>query len=138
MSGRWREESRQKRRWSPDEETPFERCRILDPDPSGRILRKSWANAQRAFPVLKGADIAQSWAGLMDVTPDAIPVISPAEDLPGLFIATGFSGHGFGIGPAAGRLMADLITGTIPIVDPHDFRLSRFSDGSRIRLDKGY
>jgi len=138
MSGRWFEEARQKRRWSPDEETPFERCRILDPDPSGRVLRSSWANARRAFPLLEKADIAQSWAGLIDVTPDAIPVISPVDDQPGLFIATGFSGHGFGIGPGAGRLMADLVTGTTPVVDPHDFRLSRFSDGSRIRPNKGY
>jgi len=57
----------------------------------------------------------------MDVTPDAIPVISPANDLTGLFIATGFSGHDFG--PGAGRLMADLVTGSASVVDPSDFRL---------------
>lgn len=103
-----------------------------------RALRRGWANARRAFPALEGAEVAQSWAGYFDVTPDAIPVISPVGDLPGLHIATGFSGHGFGIGPAAGRLMADLVTGSAPVVDPHDFRLSRFSGGSRVRPDKGY
>ncbi len=138
MSGRWREEARQERRWSPNEITPFERCRILDPAPSERVLRLTWANARRAFPVLQGAEVMQSWGGLIDVTPDAIPVISPVDDLPGLFISTGYSGHGFGIGPGAGRLTADLVTGTAPVVDPHDFRLSRFSDGSKIRLDKGH
>ena len=65
----------------------------------------------------------------MDVTPDAIPVISPAndpaDDLAGLFIATGFSGHGFGIGPGAGRLMADLVTGSASVVDPSDFACPR-------------
>ncbi|PCH71877.1 MAG: D-amino-acid oxidase [Rhodobacteraceae bacterium] len=135
LSGRWREEMGQKRRWSPDEETPFERCRVLDPDPSGRLLQTCWDNARRAFPVLQSAEIAQSWAGLIDVTPDAIPVISPVDDMGGLFIATGFSGHGFGIAPGAGRLMADLVTGTAPVVDPWAFRLSRFSDGSKIYLD---
>ncbi|WP_146345985.1 NAD(P)/FAD-dependent oxidoreductase [Phaeobacter marinintestinus] len=134
LSGRWREEAGQARRWAPDERTPFELCRILDPEPSQRILRQSWARARSAFPVLESAEIVQSWAGMIDVTPDAIPVISPVEELPGLLISTGFSGHGFGIGPAAGKLAADLVTGDTPLVDPTPFRLSRFSDGSRIHL----
>ena len=137
-SGRWWQEAGEARRWTPDSETPFERCRVLDPEPSARVLRSAWVNARRAFPALQGADIMQSWAGLIDVTPDAIPVISPVGDLSGLHIATGFSGHGFGIGPGAGRLMADLVTGAAPVVDPHDFRLARFSDGSRVRPISGH
>jgi glycine/D-amino acid oxidase-like deaminating enzyme len=66
------------------------------------------------------------WAGMIDVMPDGIPVISPVPDLPGLTVATGFTGHGFGIGPAAGRLAADLATGAGPIVDPEPFHWSRF------------
>jgi glycine/D-amino acid oxidase-like deaminating enzyme len=72
------------------------------------------------------------------VTPDAIPVISGVDTVPGLFIGTGFSGHGFGIGPAAGKLMADLVTNDTPLVDPHPFRLNRFSDGTRIVIDAGF
>ena len=49
-----------------------------------------------------------------------------AIPLRGLFLSTGYSGHGFGLGPAAGRLTADLVTGDPPIVDPRPFRLSRF------------
>jgi glycine/D-amino acid oxidase-like deaminating enzyme len=75
---------------------------------------------------------------MIDVTPDAVPVISGVDALPGFFIATGFSGHGFGIGPAAGRLVADLVTGESPLVDPKDFRFSRFSDGSRPRPIAGF
>jgi glycine/D-amino acid oxidase-like deaminating enzyme len=67
---------------------------------------------------------------MIDVFPDAIPVISAVDRLPGFFIATGFSGHGFGIGPGAGRLVADMVTGASAIVDPAPFRLSRFTDGS--------
>jgi glycine/D-amino acid oxidase-like deaminating enzyme len=68
--------------------------------------------------------------GLIDVTPDAVPVISRTESLPRFFIATGFSGYGFGSGPGTGRLMADLVTGDAPIVDPVPFRVSRVTDGS--------
>ena len=63
----------------------------------------------------------------MDVTPDAVPVISPVATKPGFFIASGFSGHGFGIGPGAGHLVADIITGQAPIVDPRAYDPARFS-----------
>ena len=138
LSGRWSEEAAQARRWRPDQVTPFETCRILDPAPSQRILRKSWAAAQRAFPIFREADVVQSWAGMIDVTPDAIPVISDVADVPGLFISTGYSGHGFGIGPGAGRLMADMVMNRTPVVDAREFRLSRFTDGSRVAPDKGF
>jgi glycine/D-amino acid oxidase-like deaminating enzyme len=86
---------------------------------------------KEAFPSVFGnMRMAESWGGMIDVMPDAIPVISPVESVPGFYIATGFSGHGFGIGPAAGRLVADMVTGGPTIVDPKDFRLSRFTDGS--------
>jgi glycine/D-amino acid oxidase-like deaminating enzyme len=71
-------------------------------------------------------EVVESWAGLMDVTPDAVPVIDQVGHMPGFFVATGFSGHGFGIGPGAGRLMADLVAGDPPVVDPTPFRLARF------------
>ena len=70
---------------------------------------------------------------MIDVMPDAIPVISAVDEMPGFFIATGFSGHGFGIGPAAGRLIAEMVMGAPPLVDPTPFRLSRFTDGSNAR-----
>ena len=50
--------------------------------------------------------------------------------MPGLYLSTGYTGHGFGIGPAAGRLAADLIAGDPPIVDPHPYRYSRLVDGT--------
>ena len=67
---------------------------------------------------------------MIDVMPDVIPVISTVTQHPGLVIATGFSGHGFGIGPAAGQLSADLATSATPIVNPTDFRYDRLIDGS--------
>jgi len=59
-------------------------------------------------------------------TPDSDPVIDSVARLPGLTVATGFSGHGFGTGPAAGQLAADLVTGAVPLVDPAPYRFSRF------------
>lgn len=112
----------------------FERHRILDPRPDPRSVFRALEEARKALPALRAVDPVQIWAGLIDVTPDVVPIISVAEQLPGLVIATGFSGHGFGIGPGAGHLVADLVTGDAPIVDPAAFRLSRFSDGTPIEI----
>ncbi|GAA0566842.1 FAD-binding oxidoreductase [Craurococcus roseus] len=124
---RFLEEARLPRRWPLDARTPFEAVRVLDPEPMGGILDEARANLARAFPGFAGMRVAESWAGLIDVTPDAVPVISPVAALPGLVLASGFSGHGFGLGPGAGRLAAELATGAPPVVDPSPFRLSRFA-----------
>jgi len=49
------------------------------------------------------------------------------------YVATGFSGHGFALGPAAGELVADMVMDTKPMMDPSPYRLSRFTDGSFIK-----
>jgi glycine/D-amino acid oxidase-like deaminating enzyme len=115
------------RRWSLDETTPFEAVRVLDPAPREAPLREARRVLSRLFPVFAGMQVAGSWGGMIDVTPDAVPVIDQVEALPGFFLATGFSGHGFGIGPGAGRLIAELVTGDTPVVDPTPFRFSRFA-----------
>ena len=118
------------RRWRLDETSPFERTRVLDPKPDERILDRAIANLRRAYPVFESVQVAERWGGLIDVTPDAIPVISPVEALPGFYLATGFSGHGFGIGPGAGRLAAELVSGAAPSVDPSPYRFARFAEGA--------
>lgn len=132
FGSRFFEAMNQDRKWRMDEVTPFEEKRIWDPEPSEDILGEAKRNLTAAFPAFADAKIEQGWAGAIDVTPDAVPAISAVEDRPGLFVATGFSGHGFGIGPGAGRLMADLVSGAQPIVDPDPFRFSRFHDGTKI------
>jgi glycine/D-amino acid oxidase-like deaminating enzyme len=124
-------------RWSLDQVSPFERVRTLDPEPVAAHVDAARSGLAAAFPLFRDVPIAERWAGLIDATPDAVPVISPVATLPGLVIATGFSGHGFGIGPGAGRLVADLVTGDSPIVDPAAFRYTRFTDGSRPRPMSG-
>jgi glycine/D-amino acid oxidase-like deaminating enzyme len=123
---------RRPRYWAPSQNSPFEAIRVLDPAPDQAVLAKALANLKTAYPSLRDLKIAESWAGMIDTTPDAVPVISAVESLPGLFLATGFSGHGFGIAPAAARLAADLIAGNTPAVDPQPFRYSRMIDGTRL------
>lgn len=138
LGGRFFDEARIPTKWKMDEASPFEYNRVLDPKPSLNLSDRFFDSLKAAFPVFNQAEIAQRWAGYIDVTPDAIPVISAVDAVPGFHIATGFSGHGFGIGPAAGRLMADIVTGRSPVVDPKDFRFSRFSDGSKITPLTGF
>jgi glycine/D-amino acid oxidase-like deaminating enzyme len=120
-----------RKRWRADEVSPFEEVRVLDPAPGEDILDEGRRNLAAAYPFFKDAQIADQWGGIIDVTPDAVPVISAVEALPGFHIASGFSGHGFGLGPGAGRLMADLVAGDTPLVDPTPFRFARFAQGRR-------
>ncbi len=101
---------------------------MLDPAPRQATLKEAREVLSRRFPVFARMQVAESWGGMIDVTPDAVPVIGEVPSLPGFFLATGFSGHGFGIGPGAGRLAADLVAGDPPIVDPAPFRFGRFSE----------
>lgn len=126
VGGQFVREWNMPRRWSGADMTPFERYRILDPDPTDAFIKTGFAKLAEAFPAFKDARITQMWGGLMDVTPDAVPVIGPVASIPGFYFSAGFSGHGFGIGPGAGALMADLITGSAPLVDPTPFRAERF------------
>ncbi|MEM5477981.1 FAD-binding oxidoreductase [Pacificibacter sp. AS14] len=127
---------RSPRHWKATDITPFEKNRILDPEPDTKGLDKALSAVKASFKPFKEAKVAQRWAGYIDVMPDVVPVISETigvkNGVPGLYVATGFSGHGFGLGTGAGRLAADLITGQGPCVDPTPFRLHRFSNGSKI------
>ncbi|WP_029686023.1 NAD(P)/FAD-dependent oxidoreductase [Tatumella saanichensis] len=116
--------------WSMDGITPFEKMRILDPAADQNMVKEGLAAMVREFPELQGVQVAQSWGGMIDSTPDAIPVISEVNKLPGLIVSAGYSGHGFGIGPGAGRLAADLAMNATPIVDPTPYRYARLVDGS--------
>lgn len=127
VGSRFIEEWHTPRRWRNDEPSPFEAVRVLDPAPAHELNRAGLNNLIEAFPGFAGARMTHSWSGIIDVTPDAVPVIDSIPAIPGLVIASGFSGHGFGIGPAAGKLAADLATGAPPSVDPTPFRYSRFT-----------
>jgi glycine/D-amino acid oxidase-like deaminating enzyme len=134
IGSRFIEEARLARFWNMDEVSPFEITRILDPKPSRRLLDRAYKSLVKRFPVFDNVHIEDRWGGIIDVTPDAVPVISAVNSIPGFYLATGFSGHGFGIGPGAGKLTADLITGATPCVDPHPFRYERLVDGTKFEF----
>ena len=120
--------------WGFDEVSPFEKIRVLDPAPDPRAIRHLLASFQNLYPALKDVAVDQAWASYIDSTPDGVPVISPVDAIKGFVLAAGFSGHGFGTGPASGLLAASLITGEQPPVDPTPYRLSRFADGSKVTV----
>jgi glycine/D-amino acid oxidase-like deaminating enzyme len=123
--------------WSFDKPTVFERMRVLEARPKASIVQPAIDAIVAAYPALAGIQAARLWAGWIDSTPDAVPVISRVEALPGLVVAAGFSGHGFGIGPGAGWLAADLASGAAPVVNAAPFALERFFDGSALRAPVG-
>ena len=121
-----------KRRWTGDEVSPFELMRVVNPPVSPTMLKRIEKRIPERVPALGNLKVAETWSGLIDVTPDAVPTLGEDPALKGLYIATGLSGHGFGIGPAIGRIVADLVREESPGHDLHRFRPTRFFDGSPI------
>lgn len=117
-------------RWRLDAPTPMERMRILDPRPDAAAVKQTYDRAVELLPVLGQAGIADAWAGFVDNTPDGVPGIGEVPEIPGFILAAGFSGHGFGIGPGAGHLIADLVTGDKPIFDPAPYHPARFKQSA--------
>lgn len=109
----------------------------IDPDnysnrADDSTIEKNIMKLGNRLPDMPDPRITSTYVGAYDVTPDYNPIIGPAP-VDGLFLATGFSGHGFKISPAVGKLVADMLLDngktTLPNVDPHDFRYSRFAEG---------
>ena len=95
--------------------------------PSAAQIRSVVDRVAQVLPIAAEAPIARSWGGLIDMTPDALPVIDAPRFPSGLVIGAGFSGHGFCLGPVSGLLCADLALGRVPRHDLSAFRLGRFT-----------
>jgi len=110
-----------------------------DPDePASHNIRASWQfleemsrKATYLLPFLKDIRVIRQWAGLYNVTPDAQPILDESDEVPGYFMAVGFSGHGFMIAPMTGILMAEMITGEKLSIDI-ELDLKRFDHGRLI------
>ena len=105
---------------------------VLSPRPRFDDVRFCLERAQGYFPGLGGLRLRQAWSGEIEVTPDALPVIDGGGGPSGLVIATGMSGHGFGLGPIVGKVVADIVDGAETGFDLRPFRFARFHDGSRL------
>lgn len=107
--------------WTEDKSDPY--------DPALRLadLHRTVGAGLSIIPILADVRIHKSWGGLIDRTPDVIPVLDRVSAVDGLVVGAGFSGHGFGIGPVTGEILADLATGETARFDLAPFALSRFA-----------
>ena len=87
----------------------------------------------KLFPFMEHLPIIRTWAGLTCWTPDAFPVIGPAPGMEGFYLAAGFSGHGFCLGPGAARVLSQVINGEQPDVDLECFSWKRFLTRGQIK-----
>ena len=108
-----------------EQEDIAERPRVA---PSSESLGNVIAKVTQVLPAFSEARVAKIWAGLLDLTPDALPVIDVAPGVDGIVIGAGFSGHGFGLGPVTGELLCDLAIGRSPRLTLDAFRFERFND----------
>ena len=104
----------------------FTRHRVLQPKPDVSGLQRAARLFREDYPAAPELRLQSCWAGQIDFMPDELPVIDAATSIPGLAIAAGFSGHGFGLGPMAGRSMAALLAGGSVEFDLSPFRSERF------------
>ena len=107
--------------------------RVLDPEPNHENLRRVLTQVQAILPGAAGARIARTWAGYIDLTPDLLPALDRLTRPDGLVLATGFSGHGFGMGPVVGKLISELVADGRASLDLSAFRHGRFTDGTALR-----
>jgi glycine/D-amino acid oxidase-like deaminating enzyme len=118
---------------------PSEANAIVDPDNYNEGLEYEFVpdvgqRLVRRFPAMERAGSAGGYASLYAVTPDWHPVVDEVPEGSGFYICSGFSGHGFKLGPAVGEMVADLVLGERnPEFDAHLFRLSRYQENDLIR-----
>lgn len=108
---------------------PFAHSVGVEPRPNPGTARRSLEGLHRLIPATREARIRRMWAGLIDTTPDVLPVLGEVDAPKGFIFATGFSGHGFALGPVAGLLMAELIADGQPSLSIHGMDYQRFAEG---------
>ena len=103
---------------------------VYAPRPSQSFIQEIWSRLVRRIPAMADAEYSTGYAGLYTTTPDSHPVMDRVEGVEGMYICTGFSGHGFKLSPMVGVLMAELILdGRAATIDISPLRMSRFAQG---------
>jgi glycine/D-amino acid oxidase-like deaminating enzyme len=124
---------RRARRWDPKITSPFEHRRVLSGTTRVEVADHSLRDNAKVFPEMGQATVQEHWSGPLVMTPDGNPILGPVDAIAGFHIATACS-FGISWAPSVGKLMADLMTGRSTSIDRTPFRLSRFSDGSELKI----
>jgi glycine/D-amino acid oxidase-like deaminating enzyme len=114
---------------SPARAHPFHHEREREPKVNLETVERCRRAFIEQFPSFGDVKIERTWAGMIDATPDLLPVLGPVPEVKGLLLATGFSGHGFALGPVIGRIMAEWVVDGKPSFDLHAMRYTRFAEG---------
>ena len=108
---------------------------VYAPRPSQSFIQEVWSRLTRRIPAMADAEYSTGYAGLYTSTPDSHPVMDRVEGIEGMYVCTGFSGHGFKLSPMVGVLMAELVLdGQATTIDIAPLRMSRFQEG---KLNQG-
>jgi len=118
-------------------EDPLDRADDCDHDASAGYADVVRTSVAARYPRLADFTVERAWAGPYDVTPDWNPIMGPCPGVDGLYLAVGWSGHGFKLSPAVGEVVAAEVTGRTPPVDVSELRPSRFAAGRLLRLAYG-
>lgn len=103
------------------------------------FIQEIWSRLARRIPSLADAEFSTGYAGLYTSTPDSHPIIDAVEGIEGLYVCTGFSGHGFKLSPMVGRLVAELmLDGRATSIDIAPLRMSRFAEGDLNNTGYGF
>jgi sarcosine oxidase subunit beta len=94
--------------------------------PAALVWRLARGAAQM-LPALRDVNLLRTWVGTLEMTPDKVPIMGPVAGMQGYILASGFSGHGFCLGPIAGKLLSELVVDGEPSLPLHEFHLSRFA-----------
>jgi len=123
---------------------PAEADAIVDPDRfkeymDDDFLLDAGERLITRYPAMEQSQSTGGYASLYAITPDWHPVVDEVPNGSGFYICSGFSGHGFKLGPAVGLMVADMVTGEgDPVFDPSMFRFDRFTEGKQIRSQYEY
>lgn len=104
----------------------YEECYDDKPINTGKQSSDKCRAVAKFLPILKNVKVVRHWAGWLDSMVDKLPIIQEIPEVPGLILACGFSGHGFAIGPAVGRVLAEIVVGAPPCVDVSGLCYDRF------------
>jgi sarcosine oxidase subunit beta len=118
-------------------EDPLERADDCDHDASSDYVNVVRSGLRLRYPRLANFELVRGFAGPYDVTPDWNPIIGPCEEVEGLYLAVGWSGHGFKLSPAVGEVVAAEISGRRPPIDVSALRPERFAKGELLALSYG-